>query len=87
MTNESPQRSSVKLRVLFGESLSPRRRSWNVSQRRSGLKITNDVAFGHVADGLPDAVGGSASTRIGEVGEGIPRGRIAAVDVVADETY
>ena len=53
----------------------------------TALEIADDVAFGHVADGLPDAVGGSASTRIGEVGECIPRGRIAAVDVVADEPH
>lgn len=53
----------------------------------TALEIADDVAFGHVADGLPDAVGGSASTRIGEVGECIPRCRIAAVDVVADEPH
>ena len=51
------------------------------------LEIADDVAFGHVADGLPDAVGGSASTHIGEVGKCIPRGWIAAVDVVADEPH
>ena len=53
----------------------------------TALEIADDVAFGHVADGLPDAVGGSASTRIGEVRECIPRGWIAAVDVVADEPH
>ena len=57
------------------------------SKHATALEIADDVAFGHVADGLPDAVGGSASTCIGEVGECIPRGRIAAVDVVADETH
>ena len=49
------------------------------------LKLPNDVAFGHVADGLPDAVGGGSGTGVGEIGECVPVCWVAAVDVITDE--
>ena len=48
-------------------------------------EFADGVAFAHVADGLPDAVGGSAGSGVREIWQCVPVDRVAAVDVVADE--